>query len=122
VDTGSSSGGQHHHQTTNRGHQNTTATTPPREQQLDLGKITSRLHSNTDPSEAAHKENLSFKVQVELIIIYFLQLGYLNSLNLAISETYRGIKLRVKITYIRRNFSVSCIKNLICSDASHGKK
>jgi hypothetical protein len=98
VDTGSSSGGQHHHQTTNRGHQNTTATTPPREQQLDLGKITSRLHSNTDPSEAAHKENLSLKVQVELIIIYFLQLGYLNSLNQAISETYRGIKLRVKIT------------------------
>jgi hypothetical protein len=39
-----------HHHNTNRGHQNTTATTPPREQQLDLGKITSRLHSIADPS------------------------------------------------------------------------
>jgi hypothetical protein len=38
------------------------------------------------------------KVQVKLIIIYFLQLGYLNSLNQAISEIYRGIKLRVRIT------------------------
>jgi hypothetical protein len=58
------------------------------------------LHSNTEPSQAAHKANLILKVPVELIIIYFLQLGYLNSLNQAISEIHKGIKLTTRKTSI----------------------
>jgi hypothetical protein len=58
------------------------------------------LHSNAEPSQAAHKANLILKVPVELIIIYFLQLGYLTSLNQAISEIHRGIKLPTRKTSI----------------------
>jgi hypothetical protein len=123
VDTGSSSGGHHHHHNTNRGHHNTTATATPRGQQLDLGKITPRLHSTADPSQAAHKANLSLK-STSGVHNYLLSSTCISQL--IKSWNFRDIQ-RYKTTskdynlYMWRNFSVSSIKNLICSHASHGE-
>jgi hypothetical protein len=55
------------------------------------------MHSNTDPGQSVkvsnsyksfplHKANLRVSTQAELIIIYFLQLGYLKSSNQAIQS------------------------------------
>jgi hypothetical protein len=101
----------------------TAATATPRGQQLDLGKITPRLHSNADPSQAAHKANLSLK-STSGVNNYLLSSTWISQL--IKSWNFRDIQ-RYKTTskdynlYMWRNFSVSSIKNLICSHASHGK-